>query len=67
MRQRFEPHTFDERLTAEKPRIEVELESTGPGPQRDLLELELCQIETALHIDGWVSSTGLQPPKSARG
>jgi hypothetical protein len=64
MRRHSESHTFDERLSAEKARIEAALESTGPGPQRDLLELNLRQIETALHIDGWVSSTGLQPPKS---
>ena len=48
MRRRSEPHAFDKRLNAEKARIEAELEATGTGPQRDLLELKLRQIETAL-------------------
>ena len=64
MRRHSEPQTFDERLISEKARIEAALESTGQGPQRNLLERKLRQIGTALHIDGWVSSTGLQPPKS---
>ena len=49
MRRSSEPHTFDERLNAEKARIEAALEGTDPGPQRDLLELKLRQVETALH------------------
>jgi hypothetical protein len=63
MRRRSKPHKFDERLNEEKARIEAELEATEPGPQCDLLEQKLRQIETALHIDR-LSSTG-QPPKSA--
>ena len=35
MRRRSKPHTFDERLNAEKARIEAALESEGQGPQRD--------------------------------
>jgi hypothetical protein len=53
MRRRAEPHTFDDRLSEEKARIEAELEATEPGPQRDFLGLMLSQIETALHIDRW--------------
>jgi hypothetical protein len=67
MRRSSEPHTFDERLNAEKARIEAALESIRPGPERDLLDRNLRQIETALHIDGWLSSTELQPPKLTRG
>jgi hypothetical protein len=63
MRRRSEPHTFDERLNAEKARIEAALESSEPGPERDLLERKLRQIETALRINGWLSSRG-QPSKS---
>jgi hypothetical protein len=61
MRRRSKPHTFDERLNAEKARIEAALESEGQGPQRDLLELKIRKIETALRIDGWVSSAGHHP------
>src|ERR1700746_875882 len=38
MRRSSEPHTFDERLNAEKARIEAALESIRPGPERDLLD-----------------------------
>jgi hypothetical protein len=60
MRRRSERHTFDERLKEEKARIEARLEAIEPGPQRDLLELKVRQIENALHIDGLLSSTGRQ-------
>ena len=40
MRRRSELHTFDERLNAEKARIEAALESADPGPKRDLLETQ---------------------------
>jgi hypothetical protein len=62
-RQRSEPHTIDERLNAEKARLQAELECANPGQQHDLLERKLRQIETALHIDSWITSAGLQPPK----
>ena len=61
MRRRSKPHTFDEWLNAEKTRIEAVLKSAGQGPQRDLLELTLRQIENALHIDGWLSSAVRHP------
>jgi hypothetical protein len=67
MRRRSEPHTFEERLAEEKVRLEAAFENIEPGPQRDLLERKLRQIETALHIDSWVSSAGLQPPKLTLG
>jgi hypothetical protein len=58
MRRRSKPHKFDERLNEEKARIEARLEAMEPGPQRELLELKVRQIKTALHIDGLLSSTG---------
>jgi AcrR family transcriptional regulator len=42
----------------EKARIEARLEAMEPGPQRELLELKVRQIETALHVDGLLSSAG---------
>jgi hypothetical protein len=63
MRRRSKPHTFDERLNAEKALIEAALENTAPGPRHTLLECKLRQLETALEIDGWLSSTG-EAPKS---
>ena len=64
---RSEPFIFDERLNAEKARTRAELECANPGQQRDVLECKLRQIETALHIDSWVSSAGLQPPRLTLG
>jgi len=66
-RQRSESHTLDERLNAEKVRLQAELEFANPGQQHDVLEQKLRQIETALHVDSWVSSAGLQPPKLTLG
>ncbi len=63
MRRRSEPHAFDERLNEEKARIEAKLEATEAGPQRELLELKLRQIETALHFDRLLS-TANPPPES---
>ena len=58
MKRRSEPHTFDERLNAEKARIEAELEKTFSGPQRDMLARKLRQIETCLHRQlGFVART----------
>jgi len=34
-----------------------------PGPERDALIKKASQAETAAHIDEWLSSPGLQPPK----
>jgi hypothetical protein len=67
MKHRSEPHTSDERLNAEKARIAAASETTVPGPQRDLPDPKLRRIETAFHICGWVSSAGLQPPRSTLG
>jgi hypothetical protein len=61
MRRRSERHTLDQRLKEEKARIEARLEAIEPGPQRDLLELKVRQIETAFHMDRFLSSTGAAP------
>ncbi len=34
-----------------------------PGPERDALEREARQLQIAFHLDDWLSSPGLQPPK----
>jgi hypothetical protein len=63
-RRRFTPHhTFDQRLSAERARIEAELEKTNPGPQRDKLMRKLRQLDAASQISEWASSPGLQAPK----
>ena len=34
-----------------------------PGQERDELLKKLRQAETAMHMDEWANSPGLQPPK----
>jgi hypothetical protein len=62
-RRRSEPHAFDERLNAEKARVQAELECAKPDQQHDELERKLRQIDIALHIHSWVLSAGWHPPK----
>ena len=59
MKERSDNLTFVQKLRAEKARIEADLESTNPGPQRNLLERKLSQVETAFEIDRWASSQEL--------
>jgi hypothetical protein len=63
MRRRSDSRRLDENMNAEKARIIAELEKTQPGPQRDLLERKLRRLETASHIDEWLTSPGLRPPE----
>ena len=63
MRGRSDNLTFAQKLRAEKARVEARLKRTNPGPQRHLLERKLSQLETAFHMDKWLNSPGLQPPK----
>jgi hypothetical protein len=57
------PHTFEERLAAEKKRLEQQAERLPPGPAKDQLLQKIEQIETASRIDKWLSSPGLQQPR----
>jgi hypothetical protein len=62
-RRRSEPHTFGERLAAEKIRLEAELADTPHGPVRDALVKKLRQVDTASHMAEWLSSSELKPPE----
>ena len=64
-RRQFTPHTFEDRIAAEKARLEAQVAKLPPGPQKDGLLKKLRQLETASHINDWLSSPGLQPPRSA--
>ena len=58
-------HTFEQHIAAEKARTEAEVAKLKPGPQRDALLKKIRQLETAAHVNEWLSSPGLQPPKIA--
>jgi hypothetical protein len=64
-RRRSAPHTFEDRIAAEKARLEAEVTKLKPGPQKDVLLRKIRQLETASHINEWLSSPGLQPPELA--
>ena len=64
-RRRSVPHTFEENIAAEKAKLHAQVAQLKPGPQMDRLLKKIRQLETASHINEWISSQGLQPPESA--
>jgi hypothetical protein len=63
-RRRSAPHTFGENIAAEKAKVEAQIAGIKPGPEMDALRKKLRQLDTASHMSDWLSSSGLQPPKS---
>jgi hypothetical protein len=62
-RRQSEPDSFESQLAAEKARLKEQLARASRGPERDMLIRKIRQIETASHINEWLSSPGLQPPR----
>jgi hypothetical protein len=66
MLQRSHSHpdsTFEERLADHKASLEQKAARLRPGPERDELLRKAGQIDTAVHINEWLNSRGLQAPK----
>ena len=61
-RRRSKPHSFVEQLSREKARLQAQLADLSGGAERDTLIEKIRQIETASHINEWLSSPGLKPP-----
>ena len=61
-RRRSVPHTFEERIAAEKAKLEAQVANHKRGPQREALLEKIRQLETASHMNEWLSSPGLRPP-----
>ena len=61
-RRRSVPHTFEENIAAEKAKLEAQIATLKPGPQRDGLLKKIRQLETASHMSEWLSSPGFQSP-----
>jgi hypothetical protein len=61
-RRRSAPHTFEGNIAAEKAKLEAQLADLKPGPQMDALRKKIRQLETASHMNEWLSSPGLQTP-----
>jgi hypothetical protein len=57
--------TFEERLAEEAIKFNEAAEKQPPGSTaRELLLRRARQAETASHINNWINSPGLQPPKA---
>ena len=61
-RKRSTPHTFQDQIEAEKARLEAQLNALPMGPERAALLKKLGQLETALHMNAWLTSPGLKSP-----
>jgi hypothetical protein len=62
-RRRSVPHTFEYRIAAQKAKLEAQVE-LRPGPRKDGLLEKIRQLETASHINEWLTLRGLQPPRA---
>jgi hypothetical protein len=61
-RRRSVPHTFEDQIASEKSKLEAQVAKLPPSPQRDGLLRKIRQLETASHMNEWLSSPGLQSP-----
>ena len=61
-RRRSAPHTFEENIAAEKAKLEAQIAKLKPGPQMEAIRKKIKQLETASHMNEWLSSPGLQSP-----
>jgi hypothetical protein len=65
-RRRFRPNqSLEERLAEEAKRLRAEAKLLPPGARREELIRRARQAETGSRISEWLSSPGLQPPKTA--
>jgi hypothetical protein len=63
-RRRFKQmQTLEYRLTTEAANLRKQAEGLPPGVRREELMRKARQAETASHMNEWLSSPGLQPPK----
>jgi hypothetical protein len=63
-RRRFK-HQFSlqDRIIAWAKEVREQAAMLPPGPDQDMLLKKVRQAETALHLEDWANSPGLQPPK----
>jgi hypothetical protein len=55
--------SFDQRLAQEALRIQAQVKSLPHGKERELLVRKARQLETASHVNEWLSSPGLKAPR----
>jgi hypothetical protein len=54
---------LQDRLALHALRLEEEARSLPPGPEREAMIRRARQVETASHVNEWLSSPSLQPPR----
>jgi hypothetical protein len=62
-RTRSKSHSFQDRIAAEKTRVEEQLTGASHGPERDALVQKIRQLDTASHMNEWLMSPGLRQPE----
>ena len=60
-RRRSNPHTFEDRIAAEKSQLEAQAK-LPPGSEKDWLLEKISQLENASHMNKWLTSPELRPP-----
>ena len=61
-RRRSTPHTFEDRIAAEKALLEAQVAKLSPGAEKDRLLEKISQLENASHMNKWLTSPELRPP-----
>jgi hypothetical protein len=54
---------LQDRVALHALRLKEEAQALRPGPERDDMMRRARHAETASHVDDWLSSPGLRPPK----
>jgi hypothetical protein len=54
---------LQDRLALHALRFKEEAQALRPGPERDAVIRRARQAETASHVDEWLLSPGLRPPR----
>ena len=54
---------LQDRLALHTSRLKEEAQALQPGPERDAMMRRARQAETGSHVNEWLSSPGLKPPR----
>lgn len=63
-RRQFQNQSLEERLAEKAKRLRAEAKLLPPGARREELIRRARQAETGSRISEWLSSPGLEPPKT---
>lgn len=55
--------TFDERLAKSAAQLKEQARGMPPGREKDALMKRARQTDVAVHINEWLTSPGLRPPR----